>query len=273
MVFVIPGPKRAVTAASPPSDQGLGDLGLELPDLPSGQPDLGSDFGNLLDEALSEPLPAVSRPADSSAAERTVASPKRRRSTRAQMGVLANGIKLVFWGTLMGLIAVLLTVIARFIPSVALVTVLIMLLGGILATIGRMICLGAPSQVGGKEMLIGAVICDLASIGLVLANSVGASVPFAPLIANGLWLGTFILFVLFLKAVATSIGQEHLVDSAQSVIMLTVVAIVSLVGVPLAALTFPLFMLAGMLVFVAATLMAVFKYLSLLQHTAECVRP
>jgi hypothetical protein len=269
MVFVIPGPKRAVSAAAPPS-KGRDDFGLDLPDL-SGQSELSSGFGDLLDDALKEPAPAAKAPAAPSTAERAAQPAKRRGSSRAQMGVLANGIKLVFWGTLIRLSSIVFTVLATVLasPALFLVAVGVSLLGGLLSTIGRIVCLGAPSEIGGKGLLIGAVLCDLAAVGIVLASVFGDTGPLASLISQLLWLATLILFVLFLRVVATSIGQPHLVDSAQSVIILVVVAIGALIG----SAVIPVFVLIGVFVFLGATIMAVAKYLSLLQHTAECVRP
>jgi hypothetical protein len=268
MVFVIPGPKRAVPAAGPPVAARRDDLGLDLPDL-GGSTGLSS-FGDLLDDALKEPAPATREPAASSAAEKTAASARRRGSSRAQMGVLANGIKLVFWGTLIGMTSIIFSILAALMsPALILVAVGVSLLGGVLSTIGRIVCLGAPSQVGGKGLLIGAVACDLASIGIAIAGAFGESELLARAISQVLWLATLILFVLFLRVVATSIGQEHLADSAQSVIVLVVIAIVTIIGM----VVVPIFGLIGVFVFLGCTIMAVIKYLSLLQHTAESVRP
>ncbi|MGI9455573.1 MAG: hypothetical protein ACR2NU_03380 [Aeoliella sp.] len=283
MKFVVPGPKKKAPAAtstpapSPtpePAAEVEDDFGLDLPDLGGLEDDLGGMSG-LLDEALDEPLKAREPVVDSSNpyASPQSAAPAKKQSTHERMGTLANGIKLVFWGTVLAVVAFLLAVFgglaALFTGSeVPLVGVLIspfLSLGGyVLAVIGRIMCLSVPEKVGAKGLIYACVACDLAAAAIHVGSLVTDISPFIELGAGVLGLATLILFVLFIKAVARFIGQEHLAEDARKVILLVIVCIASifLIIIPFVAI-----------LTIGTLLYGVYKYLNLLQHTAEYVRP
>lgn len=277
--FIIPGPKAVTPAASPPASQHVADDGPDLSDLGGDLPDLGDDFGDLLDDALSEPTLAanlgVTNPfASPTTAPEPVSASKGSRGTRNQMNTLANGIKLVFWGTVLVVVAVLISFFAGlFLPAMVLVALGVSLIGSLISTIGRIVCLGGPSKTGGKSLLIAAVACDLISIGVALATMIGAAIAMSELVINLLGLATLILFVLFIRAVTSAIGQSHLAEDARTIVILVATAIVLLVATPFVALIFPLLPLVTVVSFIGVGLAAVFKYLNLLQYTAEAVRP
>lgn len=287
MTFIIPGPKAATPAASTsaapskPAPKPADDPDFGLPDLGEDLSDLGDDFGDLLDDALNEPSPAPSTSETNPFASPTAttapspgSSKQRGGVTRVQMNTLANGIKLVFWGTVMVVCASVLAALGGlFLPTLALISLGISVVGGLISTVGRIVCLGGPTKAGGKGLLIAAVACDLIAVGISLVAVAGTAIPFADLVTSLLNLATLILFLLFIKSVATSIGQEHLAKDAWTIIILVVIAIVLLIATPLSIFIFPLLPLVTVLGFIGVGLAAVFKYLNLLQYTAEAVRP
>ena len=293
MSFIIPGPKApAAQTAAPTADAGGGgldsaSLGDDLPDLSSDLPDLSDDFGDLLDDALNEPVAPSPSAIDESnpfASPQTVAKPSANRGsgTRAKMGTLANGIKLVFWGTVMSVLGVFSMPFSLFLVVVLGPTIAAMLIvagvwavlaGTILATVGRIMCLRVPERIGARWLIFAAVACDLVVIAISIADQVTELPEAVGGISAILSLATLILFVLFVKAVATFVGQPHLAEDANAVIIATVVAILSIVGMAVAVVTAPLLVFVCILVLLGSMLFGLFKYLNLLQHVAEYVRP
>jgi hypothetical protein len=284
--FVIPAPKAAAVPAAPatsPQD-GLGDFAdlPDLPDLRAGLMGPGGDLGDLLDDALDAPaLPKVER--NLSPAKPVSGQPTKRVDTRARFTKLANGIKLVFWGTLLSVAAVLIvffvTLAGAFGMAVGLVAVAALaaagmaLFGGLLSIVGRVMCLAVPEQVRGKWLIFVAVACDLSGVATRIADAVTTLPAIAGLVANVLSLATSAFFVLFLKAVATYIKEEQLAEDAVAVFIWVAISIVSLLMAPFSVFIFPLLPLVFGLLGIGAMIYSVYKYLNLLQHLAERVRP
>ncbi|WP_425395685.1 hypothetical protein [Aeoliella sp.] len=305
--FVIPDPKAAKSSSShgqraakpkvsakakkeaepdlpdlPDLGSGFPDLGSELPDLggdlaaPGGLGSgggLGSDIGDELDDFLNE---EISNPFQSptTTAKPAAAPSKASGSTRGQRSTLANGIKLVFWGTVVAFLASVTSSLGgNFVAELAVIGLGVQLIGNLLSTVGRVVCLGGPKNTGGRGLLIGAVICDLGSIALTVLTLVGA-IPQEMLIVSALLgLATPILFILYLKAVATWIRQPSLAEDARTIIIAILVSIALLIGAIPAAFITPILSLVMILGFFGTLIYSFFKYLSLLQHTAEAVRP
>ncbi|QDU89473.1 hypothetical protein Pla175_28630 [Pirellulimonas nuda] len=276
--FIIPIPEPVAAPVEPSSSigaeaYGLGFTGLDppelgLPDPEGGHAELGDDFGDLLDEALSEP-----QPASASLLERTtkpdVAAAKaaKRPSNGRPTAGLANGINLVFWGTLIVVASVFLGILA---PFAAPAMIVVALLGGgigmLLSMAGRIWCLATAGEVGAKGLLLAAVACDLAYISLPFGAAASLSSVVAAIAPRILWIATFILFVLFLRAVGKSISQEHLVNEGSAVIAIAAMCIVLLFG-----MLVPVLSIFAVLAFLVCILTVTFKYLKLLRFAAECV--
>lgn len=266
--FVIPRPKAAApvpTPQPPPADdQSSDDFGLDAPEL--AEPDSGLD--DLLDDALSQPAPAAKLP-DQNVAEKPRARSKESGDTVAKMRLLANGIKLVFWGTVLILGSIVSAILSPMISeNLGTASTALALIGAALSTIGRAICLGAPSQAGGKGVLVAAVACDLVYMGITMVGVPGLPVLVTGIAAVFLWLATLILFILFLQAVAKSIHQDQLAEEARSLIIFVVMAMFLLVGIVIPVLG--IFSLFG---FLGVLFITTWRYVNLLQFTAETVRP
>lgn len=288
MKFVIPGGPAVGTAAAAPATTSSGaeplttatrrpaapadPFGLDLPELGTrGQLD------DLFDESFDASMAAATTTPEANpfASPQTVAQPKKRGSTRAGMNRVANGIKLVFWGSVMIVGSIFVAMFggtaAVFVGPELLLVVLagvyfIQLAGGILSLIGRLLCLAVPPQVGGKGLIVAAVALDavafgggvMAGIGTIeedVANLIGAIAGFA----------TFILFVLFVRKVALFLKQKHLVDDAKLVLVL----LVAIFPGGLAAALIPCL---GVVALIGLLIYFMVKYLNLLQHTAEAAR-
>jgi hypothetical protein len=267
--FVTPAPKAAAVASKPPGESPA-DLGGDLRDL-------GGELDDLLDEAINAPpLPTVdNRPLTPTKSSKGEA--KQRTSTRAQFTMLANGIKLVFWGTLLVVGSVLLSILSGLAGGLAAAAIMaaagMVFVGGVLSTIGRVMCLAAPDKVGAKWLIYVAVSCDLAGVATRIAGTFTTLPAFVGPISSALSLGTLAFFVLFLKAVATYIKQERLTEDAVTIFVAVAIAITSLLMAPFTILIFPLLPLVFILLSFGAMIYSVYKYLNLLQHVAESVRP
>lgn len=109
-----------------------------------------------------------------------------------------------------------------------------------------------------------AVACDLSALALNVLVAMNVAHPGFLLLAYVLGLATFVFFVLYLRAVAKSVGESSLAEDAGTVMVTMGVCIGSIF---LAAL-FPL----ARLLTLGALLYGVYKYLNLLQYMGEQLR-
>ncbi len=140
------------------------------------------------------------------------------------------------------------------------------ILGALLSTAGRIVCLSAPQNVGGKGLLLTAVVCDLVYMAISLSGTDFLPAAIVGIVANILWLATLILFVLFLRAVGESIGQEHLANEGNTVMVTVAMCIVLFLG-----LIIPFVNIFCLLALLVCTVVAVVKYVKLLHFAVECV--
>ena len=278
-------PKPAPTKTGKATDD-LG--GFDLPDLGGDLPDLSSDMGDLLDDALNEEIQPTTSELEANnpfASPQTSSAPAKSKGkgSRAQMGTVATGIKAVFWGTIMVVVAFLLLMFASIFgamlgegitSTMAMAAIGLAVVGPIVCTIGRVLCLRVPGKVGGKGLVIAAVACDLGNSAINIVSALGTEPPpFVALLSPILGLATLILFVLFLKSLAKFVGQESLADDAMTVIATVGIAIGCVILMPLSVLIFPLLAIPVFFVLLGCMLYGLLKYLNLLQHVAEYIRP
>lgn len=270
--FIIPSPKKAtvpaaksVAVAKPSAPAVAPDLGDELGDLDAGFPDMGGDMSGLLDEALDEPLrsaPVPVKPKPS--AESAEGASKKGGRKRENFKGLLLAIKLVLGGTVVSLLAIVLGVAAAFAgEGLSLVADIVSFVGVVLSAGGRLLCLTAPKRIGGKGFLIAAVICDALYMALPFVGNSLLS-PLALFItAPSLWLGTFVLFILFVREIGDSLQQNSLVEAGSDVIYAVLIAGACLVG------SIVSFYSAALAIFFICA--SVWRYVVLLLHTLECV--
>lgn len=277
MRFVIPAPKVAKATAAPaapapvaktpPSDS----AGFDLDD------DMADDFGDLLDDALNEPARGPAAEENPFASPTAVSQPEptqRGGGSRSERTKLANGIKLVFWGSVLIVLGWVTIMVGFFIhPAVILVGMAMFFLSFPVTVVGRLICLAGPKNGAGKSLLIASVVCELVNVAVSVLVALEALPPPANVLSPLLGLSTLILFLLFLKAVNTSIGEPQLASKAKEVIMYIATTMGLLIAAPLAAMLVPLLTIVLGLAALVLMLVGFFKYLNLLQHTAEAVRP
>lgn len=260
----------ATTAAPAKPTVPADPFGLDLPKLGASGP-----LDDLFDESFDASMTAgTTLPANPYASPKTVSKPKKAGSARAGMNRVANGIKLVFWGSVMAVIGAVAGALAKQVAplggaEVALLAatagLFIQFAGSVLSVIGRILCLAVPPQVGAKGLIVTAVALDVVAILLGVLIGVGAIHPAVGLGVAALGnIVTFFLFVFFVRKVALSVKRKDLADDAKMVLVMIGVTVLSI-----PALIIPCI---GALFFLGMILFVMFKYLNLLQHTAEAAR-
>ncbi len=286
MTFVIPGgpavgagasakppgaadPSRTASAAGAPS--AADPFGLDLPKLGASGP-LDDLFDESFDASMTAGAAVTTLPAASSKAKAKAGKAK---SSRAGMNSLANGIKLAFVGAIIWILGViigmggefyaLLAGASEFTNLIRQAAVAIAIAGTALAVIGRVLCLSAPPQVGGKAFIFGAVAFDAVGIGVRILSATGE---FDDRIGGAVGLVamllTITLFVLFIRKVAEALKQKSLVDDASSALTYLILCVVSpgMLMIPI----------AGPFLTLGFILVTMVKYLGLLQNVAEAAR-
>lgn len=273
--FIIPSPKKVGpqsatgangnTAINPPQPHATAAGVDEVPDVDDQLPDLGDDLGDLLDEALDEPHTGPTAPAKPAlSTESAETQPKKGRRKRENFKGLMLAIKLVLGGTVVSLLAIMLGVASFFAGGeLAAVTSVVSLIGVLLSSGGRLLCLSAPKRIGGKGYLIAAVVCDVLYMALPYVGDSLLSAQVLFFTVPILWLGTFILFILFVREIGESLDQSSLVEAGSDVIYAVLIAGFCLVGSIVS-----LFSAVAALFFICAS---VWRYVMLLLHTLECI--
>jgi hypothetical protein len=185
-----------------------------------------------------------------------------------------TGVTLILYQIILIILAILLAVFgavaagrdARLLGVIMVIAGLMMIGGGICGLIGKFMCMSAPAETEGKELIIASVVCDM--IGLLIAvalilNLVPPSVPLNGA-SNLINLTAQVLFLLFLKKIAFYINRSDLSDKSQSVLNLMVAVIVGGIGVGLLLFLVPaIAALLGLVLLVMLILMVV-RYVGLI---------
>lgn len=134
-----------------------------------------------------------------------------------------TGITCVYvalWLTILAILAVPLACLLRAAPLL-LIAPLLVAAGTVLSMIGRILCLSVPAQVGATGLIYGAVLFDVAALLATVSGLVGGLPDlsaFSPLL-NVIGM---VLFVLFLKQLALSIGAKDCAVRASNLLNLSV---------------------------------------------------
>jgi hypothetical protein len=161
---------------------------------------------------------------------------------------LRLGISLVFYGLLLLVAALLLTILTPVLaftiespsPFLALFIVPILLIAAsIVGLVGKILCLAAPDETGGKQIVYVAVILDVSAALINLVSFVVPIPKFLDSISTLLGLTAFILFLVFLRQLAVFLKDAVLAERAAGVLKLGVGIVVTLVVAILGMLFFP----------------------------------
>jgi hypothetical protein len=245
-------------------------FGLDLPQLGAKAP-----LDDLFDESFDASMAAGAETTLPAASPKAKAKVGKSKSSRAGMNTVANGIKLAFVGAIIQVFAliggvgtavyVLMVGASEFTNLMLQAATAIQIAGTALAVIGRVLCLSAPPQVGGKPFIIGAVAFDAVFTGVRILVAMGEFDERVGNVVGGIAsLLTLSLFVLFIRKVAEALKQKSLVADASSTLTYLLLAVVS-PGMVLVPFVGPFLMLG----FILATMV---KYLGLLQNVAEAAR-
>lgn len=149
---------------------------------------------------------------------------------------VATGLRLVFWGILIIIFSVLLGGPLSFMlvfilgPLALLVVPVGVLAGAATGLVGRCFCLSVPPKTGTKELIYAAVVCDLAAIAVSGLEFVVELPAIVSLATDLLPTVAIVLFVLFLRQLATHIGQHDLAKTAGGLLVVGGILVVLLVG-------------------------------------------
>lgn len=124
------------------------------------------------------------------------------------------------WLTILAILAVPLAFLLRAAPLL-LIAPLLILAGTVLSMIGRILCLSVPAEVGATGLIYGAVLCDVAALLATVSGLVGG-LPDLSGFSSLLNVIGIVLFVLFLKQLALSIGAKDCAVRASNLLNLSV---------------------------------------------------
>ncbi len=195
------------------------------------------------------------------------------RSSSSGLLRVAGGLNLVYWG----IAIVLLSVISGAVLGAAIASsnenvtaddyaesglVAILgfgvIIGGVLAMLGKVMCLSVPRKTQATELIVGSIVFDVAAVGVRIVQ-MSADLPPIARSLTGLFslLGT-LCFILFLKRIAEYLGQGEMADRAQSLIGLGAFLFCATLGSGFVILVAPAL---GALVILAAAVLAIFMFL------------
>ncbi len=157
---------------------------------------------------------------------------------------VVTGLRLVFWGVLIVILSVLLggplSVVLLFVigPFALFVIPAGVLTGTTTGLVGRCFCLSVPPKTGSHQFIYTAVICDLAAIAFSAAEFVAELPALASLVTSLLPTAAMVLFVLFLRQLANSLGEHDLAKTAGGLLVmggiLVVLTVAMLIALPFA---------------------------------------
>ena len=156
----------------------------------------------------------------------------------ASLGKVPLGVTLVFYGLELTALGILVSLFTPYVlaGNLALGTrvfqgamVLLLVAGGV-TFVGKLLCLTASSEVGGKPAVILAVLLTLIA---VVTSAVWQVTP-PPMngdkVVNVLTTAAFVCFLLFLRKLALFLGDAELGRQASGVLIVGVAAVLSLTG-------------------------------------------
>ncbi|QDU58229.1 hypothetical protein [Aeoliella mucimassa] len=195
---------------------------------------------------------------------------------------LSWAIYLVFYGAVITLVSPVLLVTSLVISLVFrsdaiwifIVGALgLVLLGYLLNTAGRVLCLVRAPSLGNAGLLVASIACDLSSIALTVLSVADITDHQITSLAGLLALASWLLFAFYLKAIAKLIGDASLVDEARRLTLILGVAVALPIVNSLLVLLFGSAMIAFGLGSFAIMLYGLVMYMLLIRHTAKAVRP
>lgn len=195
---------------------------------------------------MSDPL----NPYASPAATTTAPGVEWMRTDSAALAKTATGLSLVYYGIVLLLLSLLLTVGAAFVPFAMFFTLGGIIIASIMMFVGPLFCLSVPAETNAKGLIIGAVAFQLINLAFAVMPAAGIEVSGLESVAQIFGLLSGICFVLFMRRLAQFIGREDLADRAGKVLGLGVAVFLTMIAAVGAMLV--LGPTAGVLVLVAA---------------------
>ncbi len=207
--------------------------------------------------------------------------PIRTFGSEAALNRVATGLNLVYWGiaiTLLsvigGFLAMLASMAANSIGVMMVIGMAIgvgVIVGVLVGLVGRIFCMAVPPGTGAQPLIYAAVALDVVALLVSIASIVAVVPEWLPRSTNLLSLVATLLFIIFMKRVATFIGQPDLAANAQGLITMGIVilGIAFLAGV--GAVVMGPIALIGMLVLIILAILLVLRYVRLLVNLRNAI--
>jgi hypothetical protein len=142
----------------------------------------------------------------------------------------------VFWGVLITILSVLLGGPLAFMllftigPLALFVIPAGVFIGTVTGLVGRCFCLAVPPNTGSKGLIYAAVACDLAAITKSVIELFVELPAVADQATSLLPTAAIVLFVLFLRQLASHIGEHELAKQTGSLLVMGGIVVVMMVG-------------------------------------------
>ena len=147
-----------------------------------------------------------------------------------------TGLNLVYYGIVIAFLSLISFVTMVIFPPLVFVSIIGVLFGYLTFLIGPLFCLAVPSETGAKSWIVGAVCFQLLGLGLTLVNGVmpGALPPIFRSAGSLAALISSILFMMFMRRLATYIGRGDLSAKAVNILVLGAAILLTSLVAPLA---------------------------------------
>jgi ribosomal protein S27AE len=183
----------------------------------------------------------------------------------ASLNSVQLGITFIYIGVLLIVAAIIVVVLALLLkaPLLIICGLLLIASSSLLSTIGRILCLTVPKQVGAQALIYFSVAFDVIALFLTVSPMIPGMQNLSGISGLPSVLGT-VLFVIFLRKIATYINSDDLAQRASEVLMLWALWVVLfVVGLAVMSLSGFLGMIVVLVLFVLL-LLACYRYFQLL---------
>lgn len=204
--------------------------------------------------------------------------------TAAGLEKVAIGLLLVLAGIALITISIILVTFGpillpqllgvRLTASILMAVPYFAIVGGLLGTAGRVLCLLVPRSAGAHAFILGSVGLELAALGIGFADAAAELPAGASSFGSLCSLASLVLFVLFMKRLAAFVGQPDLAEEAQTLVTTGLLLIGLFIATAVITVVAPGFACVGGLVGLGCfivMLMLLFRYVRLINDLRQAV--
>jgi len=192
-----------------------------------------------------------------------------------ELAKTARGLSIVYFGIVLVLLSVISIVLMSLFPPLLFLSSFGFAVGILMTIIGPILCLSVPEATGAKGLITGSVLLQFVNLLLGMVSIFGFGLPpAARAISSMFWVGAGVLFVLFMRRLASFIGRTDLASKARNVLIFAavivlgflVIGVLQFSGAPdvLGIISLPLLIFA---------LVAFVMYANLINSLRKAIRP